>query len=122
MKFFIMLLSTISCYFMLAPNMSSVHCLRIFPLYVIPLIPKNKFHSNLSNKKSPAVFSSFIFFIIFFVGDCSVILISDVALLLKMSLSYVNTISDWSDVRVLTHVFLKFPCKVWQLVRPLCEA
>jgi hypothetical protein len=40
-KLFIMQLSTISCYFTLAPNTFSVHCLRIFPLYVIPLISKN---------------------------------------------------------------------------------
>jgi len=67
------------------------------------------------------VFSSFIFFGFFFVGDCNITLISGVALLLKMTLSYVNNTSDLSDVRVLTLVFLMFPCKVRQLVRSLCE-
>ena len=101
-------------------TMSSVHCLRIFLFYVIPLISKNKCHSNLNNKKNSAVFSSFIFFINY-LGDWSVILISGVALLLKMSLSDLKTISDWSDVRILTPVFLKFPHKVRQLARHLCE-
>jgi hypothetical protein len=41
----------VSRYFLLARNISSVHCLRIFPACFIPLMSKNKFHTNLNNKE-----------------------------------------------------------------------